>query len=211
MVFVLLIRRYEQTFARLVPCSHLCVSNYMREELIVAPWSLSNVRVLHDKPPREFRRLSTKEIHMVNIPLYLIFKFLSTQDYAKTESLAPLHTLLTQPPGIYKLNRPLLIVSSTSWTPDEDFSLLLRALDIYELHGSRDILLVITGRGALRAAFEATVAKRKYAKTNVYCVWLHIDDYPLLLGSADVGVCMHSSSSGVACSWGICLALGVLY
>lgn len=126
----------------------------------------------------------------------LILQFLSTQDYAKS-NVSARETILTQPPGIYKDDRPLLIVSSTSWTPDEDFSLLLRALDIYETRGTRDIMLVITGRGALRAPFEILISKRKYAKIRASCVWLHIDDYPLLLGSADVGVCMHSSSSGV--------------
>ena len=42
----------------------------------------------------------------------------------------------------------LLIVSSTSWTKDEDFSILLNAIDKYEKSSSeRKIRAYITGKG----------------------------------------------------------------
>lgn len=31
---------------------------------------------------------------------------------------------------------------------------------------------------------------------NIRTVWLDVDDYPLIVGSADLGVCLHFSSSG---------------
>ena len=34
-------------------------------------------------------------------------------------------------------------------------------------------------------------------KISIVTPWLEADDYPLLLGSADLGVSLHSSSSGV--------------
>lgn len=98
-----------------------------------------------------------------------------------------------------------MAVSSTSWTPDEDFSLLLHALDSYQLAKTKDnslprLVVFVTGRGALRAPFEAQVAQRERAgewpDVCVRCAFLSAKDYPLLLGCADIGISMHQSSSG---------------
>ena len=37
---------------------------------------------------------------------------------------------------------------------------------------------------------------KKWKNCNIKTVWLEIDDYPKMVGSADFGVCMHYSSSG---------------
>lgn len=98
-----------------------------------------------------------------------------------------------------------MVVSSTSWTPDEDFTLLLYALDMYQVAKTKDqtlprLLVIITGRGPLRAAFEAEVARRENAHAwpdvCVRCAFLSAKDYPLLLGCANLGISMHQSSSG---------------
>lgn len=66
-------------------------------------------------------------------------------------------------------------------------------------------MVVITGKGALRSAFEAAVAERekpdskgkiRWTDVCVRCTFLPAGDYPVLLGCADLGVSMHSSSSG---------------
>jgi beta-1,4-mannosyltransferase len=124
--------------------------------------------------------------------------------------------------------RPALVVSSTSWGADEDFGLFLEALEGYDLRARRryederaqerlpKILVVVTGRGPLRAKYMARVEEKQKGWEWVRCVsmWLAAEDYPVLLGkfifwgmcsvflnsqagSADIGVSLHSSSSGL--------------
>jgi beta-1,4-mannosyltransferase len=128
-------------------------------------------------------------------------------------------------------DRPALVVSSTSWTPDEDFSILLAALARYEQRAEvvnkkkpgtlPKLLCVVTGKGPLKEKYMSEVGRMQTGKAGgdgwkwVRCVslWLEPEDYPLLLGltsssswwcyissnagSADLGVCLHSSSSAL--------------
>ena len=36
----------------------------------------------------------------------------------------------------------------------------------------------------------------QWKKTNIRQAWLEIDDYPKVVGSCDLGICLHYSSSG---------------
>lgn len=93
-----------------------------------------------------------------------------------------------------------LVVSSTSWTPDEDFGLFAEALGMVEerLRSSKKRLyVVITGKGPLKEPFEERIAKMGLSRISVITRWLSYEEYALLLGSADLGVSLHSSSSGV--------------
>lgn len=80
---------------------------------------------------------------------------------------------------------------------------MLTALEEYEVlarkKGSRlpNLLCVITGKGPLRAFYEKKVAESDFLHVRVTTMWLAIEDYPLLLGSADIGICLHTSSSGL--------------
>ncbi|CAD6581721.1 MAG: mannosyltransferase [Tremellales sp. Tagirdzhanova-0007] len=101
-------------------------------------------------------------------------------------------------------SRPALLVSSTSWTADEDFSLLLTALDIYQSSVASaklpKLLVLITGKGHLRKGFEKAVAAREansWKDIAVRCTFVPARDYPTLLGCADLGVSLHTSSSGL--------------
>jgi beta-1,4-mannosyltransferase len=105
--------------------------------------------------------------------------------------------------------RPPIIVCPTSWTPDEDFDLLLEALERAERHlmkidGSAearsaraDLAIFLTGRGPLREVFEQRVARRNFKAIAVKTAWLEPADYPTLVGMADLGLCLHQSSSGL--------------
>lgn len=96
-----------------------------------------------------------------------------------------------------RTDRPALLVSSTSWTPDEDFSILLEALGLYEKraiqlaslqsasHGRLPKLLVIlTGKGPLKEKYMEGVGKLQKSWKWVKCIslWLEAEDYPILLG-----------------------------
>lgn len=84
-----------------------------------------------------------------------------------------------------------LVVSSTSWTPDEDFSILLRALELCQ---DLKLRVIITGKGELRQQFERQLS-RLQPSIDARCVWLSSSDYAKLLAAADVGISLHASTS----------------
>lgn len=100
-----------------------------------------------------------------------------------------------------------LLVSSTSWTPDEDFSILLDALVEYSrlaMHSHSHLpklLAIITGKGPQKAHFTEKIqqlkAEDKLEMAVVKTTWLTFEDYTSLLGAADLGISLHMSSSGL--------------
>ncbi len=117
-----------------------------------------------------------------------------------------------------------LVVCPTSWTPDEDFDLMLEALEradrtltgrggssTFALGASVDKLdppspedprapqlaVLLTGKGPLRETFEARAARRHFKSIVVRTLWLEPADYPVCIGMADLGLCLHQSSSGL--------------
>lgn len=100
--------------------------------------------------------------------------------------------------------RPPIVVCPTSWTPDEDFDLLLEALERAERALSQSaaasnpqLAVLLTGRGALRESFEQRAARRNFKAIAVKTLWLEPAEYPSLIGMADLGLCLHQSSSGL--------------
>ena len=106
------------------------------------------------------------------------------------------------PPTRPRPARPALVVSSTSWTPDEDFGVLLGAARRYDAAAEGDptlppVLCVVTGKGAGRDAWVSRMAASRLRHWAFRTLWLEPGDYPGLLGCADAGVSLHTSSSGL--------------
>ncbi|CAL9692803.1 unnamed protein product [Knipowitschia caucasica] len=101
-----------------------------------------------------------------------------------------------------KEKRPALLISSTSWTEDEDFSVLLKALEEYEMmvkEGAAlpQLVCVITGKGPQKEYYCSVIESLSLEHVQICTPWLQAEDYPVLLGSSDLGVCLHVSSSGL--------------
>jgi len=167
-------------------------------DFLIVQWKLrpQSVHVLYDRAHGQFSRCSPGVAHS-------LFKQLEFSQIQGTTE----RTLFTESDanGIrFRPDRPVLIVSSTSWTEDEDFSILLDAIAgcdsrMAAQHSSAEprLVFVITGRGPLKAFFEAKISAMRFLHTRVHTVWLTHEQYPRLLGSADLGVCLHTSSSGL--------------
>ena len=59
------------------------------------------------------------------------------------------------------------------------------------------LICVITGKGPQKQFYLEEIAKLDFTRIQVETPWLEAADYPLLLGSADLGVSLHTSSSGL--------------
>ncbi|CAJ1365953.1 unnamed protein product [Effrenium voratum] len=98
--------------------------------------------------------------------------------------------------------RPHIVISSTSWTPDEDFGQLLDALPALNsdlVKAAARAVVVVTGKGDLQQQFEERYSSmsQQLDAVRVLTLWLSFADYALLLGSADLGLSLHTSSSGI--------------
>ena len=93
------------------------------------------------------------------------------------------------------------MISSTSWTPDEDFNMLFNSFVKIEENLKKEInikkvLFIITGRGPQKEYYMNKVSEMNFKYFIVKSIWLESDDYPKILGSSDLGICLHYSSSG---------------
>jgi beta-1,4-mannosyltransferase len=100
------------------------------------------------------------------------------------------------------------VVCPTSWTEDEDFDVIIDAVVRLEHRirgweaagrGRRfpDLVVLVTGDGERRAEFERRFAGLPARRIQLRARWLEPEDYPRVVGSADLGLCLHRSSSGL--------------
>jgi len=188
---VRLARWYERVVGRQAD-AHLCVSRAM-QAVLQADWGIAGAVVLYDRPAACF----------APTPPHV------RQDlFRRLQDTIALPITEGQPEGARSLEQPALLVSPTSWTADEDFSVLLDAalqcdkmIRTHETESGRrafpPLLILITGRGPLRSHYEVQIARLALHKVHLRTLWLTAEDYALLLGAADLGLCLHRSSSGV--------------
>ena len=145
-------------------------------------------------------RFGISAIWLPDRPVKGLFKFINETEandmYAKYKN--ELGDLIVQD----KQDKPITMISSTSWTPDEDFNMLLNCFinvekTLNNKEGLKKVLFLITGRGPMKEEFMLKVKEAKLRIFDVKSILLDSDDYPKLLSLVDLGVSLHYSSSGI--------------
>ena len=210
-IFASIARFYEQIMAPLAT-SHLCVTDGMKT-FIEKQFGVNarKIHVLHDCPSSMFHPRTTKDNHELLTKIH--GKLCAECPRSWYQHLDPSsQTLFTEKISndatndldnyIPRRNRPALVTSSTSWTSDEDFGVLLDALvrldaTISELQSSLKVVVVVTGKGPQKGFYQKEIAMLKLENIAIQTLWLEPADYPRLLACADVGVSLHTSTSGI--------------
>ncbi|XP_068765116.1 chitobiosyldiphosphodolichol beta-mannosyltransferase isoform X3 [Struthio camelus] len=195
---------YEKLFGRLSDYN-FCVTNAMKEDL----WEKCSIKAvtLYDKPASYFKETPLELQHRLYMKLAKVYEPFKAQYVTESVNSSAERSAFTEMDDkngcvIKTKGRPALLISSTSWTEDEDFSVLLKALEDYEQYINDGVKLpslvcVITGKGPLKEYYNQLIDKLHFRHIQICTPWLEAEDYPLLLGSADLGVCLHKSSSGL--------------
>ena len=218
-----LMRFLELFFGRLADAG-FCVSEAMQKDLGENHGIAYPLYVLYDKPPLHFKPLSLRRKHDFFLKIQdqiPAFKSATKDWYGRdrapeehretrftvTDRLAPYNVLP-------RADRPAIVLSSTSWTEDENFDLLLNALQHYDRSVTNqhnlaydqanqaedrlpNLVCVITGKGPLKGYYEDRIGKLKLEHVEFVLPWLSAEDYAKMVASCDLGISLHTSSSGV--------------
>ncbi|XP_062294172.1 chitobiosyldiphosphodolichol beta-mannosyltransferase [Scomber scombrus] len=198
---VRLAKWYEHFFGPLA-AHNLCVTNAMKDDL-QNNWGIK-ATTLYDRPAAIFRETPPKLQHELFFRMadtHPQFRHSGREDGELERTVFSVRDL-TDDTVTLRAERPALLISSTSWTEDEDFSILLKALEEYEdfIKGGASLpslMCVITGKGPQKEHYRKLIDSLRLQHVKICTPWLEAEDYPVLLGSADLGVCLHKSSSGL--------------
>ena len=172
-------RWIERIFGRTAE-AHLCVSGgfarYLHDRFRLEP-----VTVLYDRPASVFVPVERTEREQVRQALFSRLGVRGSVGF---------------------------IICPTSWTEDEDFDVVIEAVRRIEdrirgweavQRGRRfaELMILVTGDGRRRTAFERRFAGLPARRVQLRTRWLEPEDYPRIVGAADLGLCLHRSSSGV--------------
>lgn len=155
---------YEQFLGKFAH-SNFAVTNAMCDVLRSEFGITQPLFPLHDRPAPLFVPLTNSQR----------IAFLSQNEYTNKEA----NNIIDQ--------RTRLVVSSTSWTADEDFSVLLDALSAYSASATSDsphlpeLLVIITGKGPLQGHYKEKIdqmnAKQELEMVSIETPWLTFEDY----------------------------------
>lgn len=177
---VRLARWYERRDARRVDAS-LCVSRGLAA-FLQSRFGVTNAHVLYDRPASAFAPIERGDRERFRQALF---------------ARLGIHSDVVG-----------FVVCPTSWTEDEDFDVIIDAVLRLEqrIRGWEaasperrfpDLVILVTGDGARRAEFERRFAGLPARRIQLRTRWLDPEDYPRVVGSADLGLCLHRSSSGL--------------
>jgi beta-1,4-mannosyltransferase len=174
--------RWLEKMAGRAADANLCVSRGFAK-FLTDRFKLSNVQVLYDRPASAFVPIERTGREQIRQALFSRL-------------------------GIRGSGPVGFVVSPTGWTADEDFDVVIDAvvqiedrIRGWEAGGASrrfpDLVILVTGDGARRAEFERRFAGLPARRVQLRTRWLDPEDYPRIVGSADLGLCLHRSSSGV--------------
>ena len=177
---VRLARWFERRDARRVD-ANVCVSRGLAA-FLESRFGVTNAHVLYDRPASAFVPIERVERERYRQALF---------------TRLGVHTGMVG-----------FVVCPTSWTEDEDFDVIIEAVGRLEQRirdwegaapGRRfpSLVILVTGDGQRRAAFERRFAGLPARRVQLRARWLEPEDYPRVVGSADLGLCLHRSSSGL--------------
>jgi beta-1,4-mannosyltransferase len=177
---VRLARWYERRDARGVD-ANLCVSRGLAA-FLESRFGVTHAQVLYDRPASAFAPIDRADRERFRQALFARL-------------------------GI-RANTVGFIVCPTSWTEDEDFDVVIETVMRLEERirgweagesGRRfpDLVILVTGDGERRAEFERRFAGLPARRIQLRARFLEPEDYPRVVGSADLGLCLHRSSSGL--------------
>ncbi|QPG76455.1 hypothetical protein FOA43_003844 [Brettanomyces nanus] len=178
---VRLMKNYERILSKKYADLNFTVTEAMRDYLIKEFHLDSNkVITVYDRPSNKFEPLMDEEE----------FDEIIASNPAIFEDFA------------YNKETDKILITSTSFSADEDFSILVEALKklddtLGDMKGSFRILMIVTGKGPLKLDFLKEVKEFNWKRVRVTDVWLTDDEYPKILRIADLGISLHYSSSGL--------------
>ncbi|XP_059058027.1 chitobiosyldiphosphodolichol beta-mannosyltransferase [Achroia grisella] len=181
--------------------NNLCVTYAMKADLL-ENWNLT-ATVLYDRPPKIFHPITLEEKHEFLMKIGQHYPQFLGDNSNKSDGIT---TAVTRSVGNgveLRADRQIgILFSSTSWTPDEDFGILMAALQVYETTYNLTkklpkLVCVITGKGPMKQHYIEVLEAKRWQHVTVVTPWLEAVDYPTMVASADLGVCLHTSSSGL--------------
>jgi beta-1,4-mannosyltransferase len=209
--FAKLVKIYETIMAPRAT-AHLCVTEavktYLQEEFCIIS---NNISVLHNCSNSMFRPQSLHHNHEVLSRLHEHLCLACPRPLSWYRNLDLTRQTLFTEQSITDTNeyfprpgRPALIITSTPFNPDEDLrELLFDALEDLDFEIAQQrlslkvLVVVVTGKGPRRSNFIQDGSIFIPFNVQIKTLWLQPADYPSLLACADLGISLHTSTSGI--------------